>query len=178
MVSILRAVTLTTLQQALLGAPEKPAVEVARSEQELFVFRAGTMAFGIRAGNVREVVRLGDLTPVPRSAGFVLGVFGHRGEVLPVIDVLRFFGRGEVAAPRRSRAFVAVSGDWSAAVVVDGVIGFVKILSADILPPPVGGEVPVEYLVGVVRAKETSGSVAVLHLPQLLSGARHRIVTR
>ena len=81
----------TPLQRALGLAPETALARVERPEKEFFVFKIGQLMLGVDSGNAREVTRLGVITPLPRAASFVMGVAGHRGEVLPVVDLMRFF---------------------------------------------------------------------------------------
>lgn len=127
---------------------------------------------------MREVTRLAPLTPLPRMVSYVLGVFGHRGEVLPVIDLLRFFGKGEARVAPRTRLFVGVSGTLTAAVVVDTVVGLKRIPVEEILAPPLGGDGSSEHLLGVVNAREREGSLTLLDLSKLLQAARQRAVSR
>ena len=47
--------------------------------------------YGVDIYKVREVIKLIDITTVPRSTDFVVGVINLRGQVIPVIDLrLRF----------------------------------------------------------------------------------------
>ena len=168
----------TPLQRALREAPDLPPAEVTRPDRELFIFKLGTLLLGIDSSNVREVTRLGPLTPLPRMPSFVLGVFGHRGEVLPIVDLLRFLGQGEFKLSSRARVFLGVHGALTAAFVADHVIGLRRIFVADILPAPVGGDIPVEHVTGVVRSEELRGAITVLDLTRVLQMASQRAVTR
>lgn len=57
------------------------------------VFTCGGSLYAVRAETASEVVNLPTLTRVPGAAPHLLGVFAHRGEVLPVIDLARLVGR-------------------------------------------------------------------------------------
>lgn len=165
----------TPLQNALAMAPERAAAGKTRSEQEFFCFRVGNLRLGVPSENVREVIRAGILTPLPRSPAFLMGVCGHRGEVLPVMDILRFLGKGEARLGPRSRLCVGISGTFIAAVVADQVIGLRRIAVADILPPPMGGDASSEHLMGLVTGQE---SWSLLNFNKLFSAARQRAVAR
>lgn len=142
--------------------------------------------------NVREVLRTGILTPLPRTPAFLLGVTGNRGEVIPVIDLLRFLGRGEERIAERTRLFIGVSGSFTCGVVADTVIGLRKIPVADILPPPVGGDASTEFIHGVVQAhgdlldrgeapvsqEDSRDALTILQFSKLLQSARQRSVAR
>lgn len=166
----------TPLQRALQGAPERAPPEKARAERELFFFRLGELRLGVPSENVREVIRAGPLTPLPRAPPFILGVCGHRGEVLPVLDLLRFLGKGEARIHPRTRLFVGIAGTFVTAVVTDAVVGLQRVLLQDILPPPMGGDISTEHFLGVVtRGREVT---SLLNFAKVLQTARQRAVAR
>jgi purine-binding chemotaxis protein CheW len=57
------------------------------------VFACGGSLYAVPADRASEVVNLPALTRVPGAAPHLLGVFAHRGEVLPVIDLTRLIGK-------------------------------------------------------------------------------------
>jgi purine-binding chemotaxis protein CheW len=127
---------------------------------------------------VLEVLRAGLLTPLPRAPSFLLGVTGHRGEVLPVVDLLRFLAKGEARILPRTRIFVGVSGTYVAGVVADTVLGLRKVLVSDILPPPMGADAATEHMLGVVAGASAEETINLLNFSKLLQTARQRAVTR
>lgn len=159
-------------------APERAVLSQARPEQEFFCFRVGDLRLGVPSENVLEVLRAGLLTPLPRTPSFILGVCGHRGQVLPVVDLLRFLSKGEARIGPRTRLFVGVSGTYTTAVVTDMVLGLRRIPVEDILPPPLGGDAASEHLMGVVQGATSEDSLSLLNFTKLLQTARQRAVTR
>ncbi|MBK7858599.1 MAG: chemotaxis protein CheW [Archangiaceae bacterium] len=143
------------------------------------MFRLGELMLGVPSQNVREVTRMGPMTPLPRMVASVLGVVGHRGEVLPVVDLLRFLGVGELKVTPRARIFIGVAGNLSAAFLADAVVGLRKVFTADIWPAPVTGQVPAELLLGIVTTdREGEGAINLLNLTRVLQSARARAVAR
>lgn len=57
------------------------------------VFACGGGLYAVPADRASEVVNLPRLTRVPGAGPHLLGVFAHRGEVLPVIDLARLVGK-------------------------------------------------------------------------------------
>jgi purine-binding chemotaxis protein CheW len=49
-------------------------------------FRIGTEQFAISVSKVLEIIRFDQITHVPDSSPFVLGVINFRGSIVPVID--------------------------------------------------------------------------------------------
>lgn len=56
-------------------------------ESLLIFFRLGDSKFGIRGGDVREVVNDTELTPVPRAPAFIAGALNVRGTIITVLDL-------------------------------------------------------------------------------------------
>jgi purine-binding chemotaxis protein CheW len=159
-------------------APDRAVAAQARPEQEFFCFRVGDLRLGVPSENVLEVLRAGLLTPLPRTPSFIMGVTGHRGEVLPVVDLLRFLSKGEARIGPRTRLFVGITGSYVAGVVADTVLGLRRIPVADILPPPLGGDAAAEHLLGVVQGSGPQDGINLLNFSKLLQTARQRAVAR
>lgn len=53
---------------------------------EYFLFEVGGCVFGMKMDYVEEVVPVTRITPVPRSASFVVGLASVRGKIMSVID--------------------------------------------------------------------------------------------
>lgn len=64
------------------------------------VFASGESLFGVPAEQAQEVVTLPALTRVPGAPVHLLGVFAHRGEVIPVIDLGKLTGGHEGSSRR------------------------------------------------------------------------------
>jgi purine-binding chemotaxis protein CheW len=99
----------TPLQRALAEAPEKTRPLAPRPDEEFFIFKLGALTLAIVSKHIREVSRLAPLTPLPRTQSFLLGVVGNRGQVMPVIDLLRFLQQGESKPMPGGRLFVGES---------------------------------------------------------------------
>jgi purine-binding chemotaxis protein CheW len=166
------------LERALEAAPDRATAAKASPDEEFFCFRAGELRLGVPSENVREVVRAGPLTPLPRLPQFILGVCGHRGDVLPVLDLLRFLGKGEARVSSKTRLFIGVSGSYVTAVVADQILGLRRIPVAELVPPPLGGDAAGEHLLGVVRPQQKSEALSLINFPKLLNAARQRAVAR
>lgn len=169
-------------------AQEPPAPSTGKTI-DVLVFWLGKERYGIEVTNVREIYPLEQLTPVPRTPGFVAGVFSARGRILSAIDLAAFFdlprpanpqsgkakGEGNVhkiivvanndlsdTGPRRSNEMVEVG------ILADEVADVVTIFKQDIQPPlTTHTGVRAEYIQGL-----TADLLVVLNLSALLSDRR------
>jgi purine-binding chemotaxis protein CheW len=130
--------------------------------------------YAFEAALVTEVVRLGPLTRLPAAPAFLPGVFTHRGEVLPVLDIAQLVGHGSIPIRASTRAAIVHCGPWKVAVVSESVEGLVTIPRRALEPPPSQSVGVAEFLSGV--AQDRLGAVAILDLPRLVEAARARAV--
>jgi len=130
--------------------------------------------YGFEAPLVSEVVRLGPLTRLPAAPSFLPGVFTHRGEVLPVLDIGQLVGQSPLPIRPSTRAAIVHCGPWKVAVVSESVEGLVSVQRRDLEPPPAESSGVAEFMTAVARDAE--GSIAILDLPRLVEVARNRAV--
>lgn len=71
------------------------------TRQSYLVFACGSSWYAVPAESAAEVVTYPELTRVPGSPTHLLGVFAHRGEVIPVVDLGLLLG-GEQEPARRA----------------------------------------------------------------------------
>ena len=81
--------------------------------------RVGEQRYAIPSAEVVEVVPAVALRPVPGTPEAVAGLLAYRGQVVPVVDLPRLFGRG--AAPARLSTRIAVCDPEGTASALDTV---------------------------------------------------------
>ena len=65
------------------------------TERQLVVFDLNEEAYGVDIGAVREIIRMQEITRVPRAPRFIEGVINLRGKVIPVVDLRQRFSMPE-----------------------------------------------------------------------------------
>jgi purine-binding chemotaxis protein CheW len=155
----------------LLG---ESSVQAGGPDAWFFCLRILGDRYAFEAPLVTEVVRIGPLTRLPAAPAFLPGVFTHRGEVIPVLDIGQLVGHGAVPIRASTRAALVHCGPWRVAVVSEGVEGLVAIARRNLEPPPSESSGVAEFLSAVGR--DRNGPVAILDLPRLVETARARAV--
>ena len=69
-------------------------------ERQYCIFRTGRERFCFSVLDVEEVVEWPNLTRVPLSATFLMGIFNLRGSIVPVVDIAFTEGRRPDLLPR------------------------------------------------------------------------------
>jgi purine-binding chemotaxis protein CheW len=95
--------------------------EAAVDTLELLPFRLGREQYAIETRYAREVVRLTGFTVIPGMESFVLGVANLRGEIVPVFDLMLFFGFASQGLTDRSRVIVVGTEEVEFGIIADSV---------------------------------------------------------
>jgi purine-binding chemotaxis protein CheW len=137
------------------GHPEDAAAAAAPAQElEMLSFRLGGEEYAVLVDEVREVLKLRDLTAVPNAPAHVLGVISLRGRMLPVIDLCKRLGLTPGVRDDKSRIIVVSPDDEDAGLVVDRVTGVIKIMPDAIKPSPEHVEQGAEFLRGIARKND------------------------
>jgi purine-binding chemotaxis protein CheW len=108
--------------------------------QHWLSFRIGTQLYAAPLADVSEVIRHGDITPVPGAAPDLLGVRHLRGRIVPVLDGRRRLGLPALPAadPATVRIVMLVHAGQLVGVRVDAVGELLCSDGIEITPPPPG----------------------------------------
>ena len=86
-------------------------------------FRLAQERYAVEQKYVREVHPLRELTPVPCTPGFVLGMINVRGQILPVIDVKKFFDLPETGITDLHMVIIVHTEEMELGILADAVTG-------------------------------------------------------
>ncbi len=103
---------------------------------QFVAFRLNDEEFAIGIQQVKEVLRLMPITPLPHSAEFIEGVINIRGAVLPVIDLRRRFEFASVDTTDLTRIIIVDIMDDQMGLIVDEVTEVLRVQVDEIQPAP------------------------------------------
>lgn len=129
-------------------------VETPQQEIELLSFLLGGEEFAVPIADVREVLKVVQLTSVPNTPDYIPGIISHRGTMLPILDLRRRFGLAPGVQDDKSRIVIVSSDDEEAGLLVDRVTGVLRIFPGEIKPAPENIEQGAEFLSGIARKGE------------------------
>ena len=136
-------------------APQHEQLEqVQEYDLEVLSFLLGTEEYVVPVERVREVLTPKEITPVPHTADYFLGVCSLRGTVMPVIDLNRRLGLAASPRDEKSRIIViSLAQDDQVGLFVDRVRGVVRFLPSVVRPTPetVSQGAGAEFLKGIAR---------------------------
>lgn len=108
--------------------------------QHWLSFQIGAQLYAAPLIDVSEVIRIGELTPVPGSAADLLGIRHLRGRIVPVLDGRLRLGLPVLPAadPECMRVVMLSSAGQLVGLRVDAVGELLSSDDAEIAPPPPG----------------------------------------
>lgn len=135
-------------------------------EQELVTFQLGKEEFGLNIMNVQEIVRMPEITKIPRAPEYVEGISNLRGNVLPVINTRHRFSMEDTELTDRTRVVVIDLNRKKIGLVVDAVNEVLRVESNVIEPPPkvIDSGIETRFLEGVVKLDKGKRLVMSLDL--------------
>lgn len=95
--------------------------EIHEPQVRWITFHLGKEIYGVEVKQVREILRISNILPVPGAPDYVLGITNIRGNVVTVIDGRKRINLPEIAHTDSTRMIVLEADDEIAAVVVDNV---------------------------------------------------------
>jgi purine-binding chemotaxis protein CheW len=111
-------------------------VDQVRMLVVVFELEGGGGFYGLPAHAVESIVAVHDITYVPGTPPWILGVVNVRGEIESVLDLKAVLGLAPSELSPDSRLLIAQDGELRSGLLVDRMADIVEIATASISPPP------------------------------------------
>jgi purine-binding chemotaxis protein CheW len=140
----------------LLETPVRSASALAG---KYLTFTLAEESYGIDVLQVREIIRLTDITVVPQMPAYVRGVINLRGKIIPVIDLRLRFGLSEAKETELTCIIVVQVRTGGGkmlqmGLIVDGVEEVINIAAGEIEETPdFGAQIATNYLLGMAKVR-------------------------
>ncbi len=138
---------------------------------QVVTFKIGEEEFAVDILDVKEIIRMMQITPVPNSEHYIEGVLNLRGNVIPVVGLRKRFSFDDIAITSETR--IIVMG------FEQGVVGFLVDSVSEVLyldrerisdPPAVVAGIGSDYIKGVAKMEE-GRLLILLDLESLLANS-------
>jgi purine-binding chemotaxis protein CheW len=139
--------------------------------RQLVVFNLADQRYALNLSAVERVVRIAELTALPKAPEIVLGIINVRGCVIPVVDTRRRFGLPAREANLSDHLIIARTSKRVVALLADVVAGAVQHSRAAITA---ADEIlrNLDYVEGVIKLDD--GLVFIHDLDTFLSAVEER----
>ncbi len=132
-------------------AAESDSREAPAREIEMLSFRLSGEEYAVMVEDVREVLKIRELTRVPNAPEHIQGVTSLRGTMLPVIDLCSRLGLKPAERNEKARIIVIGTDEEDVGLIVDRVNSVIRVLPEAIKPAPEHVEQGGDFLRGIVR---------------------------
>ncbi|MBF8277280.1 MAG: chemotaxis protein CheW [Candidatus Brocadiaceae bacterium] len=128
-------------------------------------FHLASERYAVAAQYVRAVCPLSDLTKIPCTPSFVLGIINVHGQFLSVIDIKKYFNFPPKKIEGAHKVIILCSDEMEFGIVADNVTGVRRVFLSEMQPsfPALAG-IQEEYLVGI-----TNDRMVIFNAKSLLS---------
>ncbi len=133
---------------------------------QLVTFRLGEELYGVDIMDVKEIVRVQNVRPIPNAPYYVEGIINLRAEIIPIINLHKRFHIKLVNKEEASDddladddgGFIILNiEDNKIGIIIDHVARVIPVDRTDIKPPPqMFSGIGTEYIEGVVRQQDDS----------------------
>ncbi|MES2218006.1 MAG: chemotaxis protein CheW [Pseudomonadota bacterium] len=149
---------------------EKSVLASTKEKQQiiqLIVFRVGDEEFGVPINAVQEIIKIGNITPIPDSPDFIRGLINVRGDIVAIIDVRARFSLPTEEEPSKHIVIVKQEGNLFG-LMVNEVMEVLRIQESDIkAPPQLMAKIQEDYVYGVIT--HDSRLIILLDVTKVLS---------
>jgi|MDTC01.3.fsa_nt_gb purine-binding chemotaxis protein CheW len=122
---------------------------------ELLSFWVADEEYAVDILEIREIIKVPDITDVPRAPQPLLGVISLRGTVVPILDLRMVLNLDREETTRESRVLVLRAQEEPVGIMVDRVTSVVRLDKRAIEPKPATMRLDVaEVIDGVGRVDE------------------------
>lgn len=107
-----------------------------RQNLNVVIFTLGKERFGVDVKNIREVLKIQEISPLPKTPPFIEGVINLRGHIIGVVDLRKLFELKERAFDQETRIMIVRIKNALAGLIVDSVVEVTNIPTESIEEAP------------------------------------------
>lgn len=149
--------------KSLARQPEKE--EDPGKQLQVVEFLLAHERYAIETAYIREAYPLKELTPLPGTPPFVLGIINVRGQIFSLIDLKKFFELPEKGITDLNKVMIIHTDEMEFGILADDIIGVRPVPFNELQPslPTLTG-IRADYLKGVTKER-----IVVLDAKRILS---------
>ncbi|MGM5484685.1 MAG: chemotaxis protein CheW [Nanobdellota archaeon] len=142
---------------------------MAEESRQVVVFKLADEEFGVNIDEVKEIIRMEQITKIPNTEDYINGVINLRGKIIVVLDLAKKLGLKSKEADHNTRIIVIEKDNNTVGMVVDSATEVLSIKGENIeeAPAVVTKKVSSDFIDGVGVLDERL--LILLDLTKLLS---------
>jgi len=142
---------------------------------QLVTFQLGEELYGVDIMDVKEIVKIQTVRPIPNAPYYVEGIFNLRSEIIPIINLHKRFRLKRIEHTEDENiddfdgGFIILNIDGlKIGIIIDKVARVISVNKDEVKPPPqmISG-IGTEYIHGVVR--QDQGYLIILDIRRIFN---------
>ncbi len=124
-------------------------------EVQLVVFRLGNEEYGVEITQVREIIKMKEITRIPNAPDFVEGVINLRGQITTVTDLRKRLRTNGSSTNDQTRIIIVELENSTIGMIVDSVSEVLRLAKNEIdSTPEIVSNLETKYIRGVGKLKD------------------------
>lgn len=119
---------------------------------DLLEFKVVNTYYAIEEKYLKEVFRIKDITPLPGTPDFVLGLINKRGEFFSVINIQVFLEQKEIGISDLNKVIIISANDTQYGILCDSISGSANSQEFSSVLPSNFGKLQKEFIKGINQA--------------------------
>lgn len=146
------------------------SADKSNEEMQLVCFKVDHEEYAISIMKVQEIIRINEITAVPKTKNFMKGIINLRGTVVPVVDMRTRFGLKFPENQEQGRIVVVNIAGNTTGLIVDSVTEVLRLSKSQIESPPASvANLDGKFIDGVGKLNEGKRIIILINVDCLLS---------
>jgi len=139
-------------------------------EMQLVCFKVDHEEYAVSIMKVQEIIRINEITTVPKTREYMKGIINLRGTVVPVVDMRTRFGLHASENQESCRIVVVNIADKITGLIVDSVTEVLRVSKSQIEAPPDSvADVDGKFIEGVGKFNDGKRIIVLINVDFLLA---------
>jgi len=120
-------------------------------ERQIVIFNLGKEEFGVNINEVREIIRMEQITKIPNTKEYIKGVINLRGGIIVVIDLASKLGFPAKEEDKDTRIVVIEANNNTVGMIVDSATEVLRLSGEQVetAPAVITEKINADYIEGV-----------------------------
>lgn len=144
-------------------------VDKSIDEEQLVSFVIDQEEYAFEIMTVQEIIRVPQIVKVPNCEAYIEGVLSLRDNLLPIINLRKYFGMEHTQIDDHNRILVVDMGNFTAGIMVDKVSEVLRVSKTSIQPPLQFSAQSGGQLKGIAKLNNGKRMILILEPSKLIS---------
>ncbi|NPV43569.1 MAG: hypothetical protein HPY70_06280 [Firmicutes bacterium] len=120
---------------------------------KVVIFKLGNQHYGVNISEIKEIVKVSEITPIPYTYEYIKGLMNLRGEIITVVDIREKMRAGGEKGDK-GRIVILNKDDMQIGFLADQVVEVLEVKPDDIKPPVIDKGFNADYICGIVESEK------------------------